>query len=133
MDRCNKPHDKPAATQRTERAQARRTRERVLADLDLAGGDARYPRDRQPAQKPYIYAPAMPSLDLIQHIRVRLLAWHNRRWLRALLSRDDHVLAGFGFGRAELQWALRLPKEMDANEALRHKRRHRANASQPTD
>lgn len=130
MEKGNNQDDKPAATQFAEREQARRMRESVLAGLELADGDARYPRDRQPAQRPYIYAPAMPSLGLICHIRVRLLAWRNRRWLRALLARDDDVLADFGFGRAELQWALRLPKEMDATEALRHERRHQANTSQ---
>lgn len=60
----------------------------------------------------------MPPLKVIAALRQRLHARRERRWIRELLTYDDHLLTDLGFSRETLLWALKLPPGVNAAAIL---------------
>lgn len=90
----------------------------MRADKDLT----LFPLDRRLPAPPRIAMPAMPPLLLIALFQRSWAAWTSRRWIRQQVRQGDKELDTSGLVREDLKWALGLPHEIDAVEALRQKR-----------
>ena len=70
--------------------------------------------ERQHAALERLYMPAMPPLWLFALIGRAVRRWRERRAIRALLKRDDHILCDLGHSRARLRQRLHEPGPHDA-------------------
>ena len=103
-----------------------------MSDLDQE--DLSRVQRNGPYPLPDLYMPAMPPLGLI-HTVERWVALYRRRrrfqrHVRPLLAQSDRILADMGCGRDDIVWALRLPLEVDAQQALHERRKRRGEADQ---
>ena len=125
MTRRNACQDAPLQPRIQDIQQVQRAREDRGASLSTLDTDPLFPRSRRMPDAPYLAMPAMPPINALARVRVRLDVWRRRAWIRALLRESEArlaCLACLGFRRSELAWALRLPHTVDATEALRHRR-----------
>ncbi|REC94982.1 hypothetical protein [Kushneria indalinina] len=87
-------------------------------EMTRAALDRLYPDVLRQPTRPELTMPAMPPIGLMSSLKRRFLTWHERRWMRQLLTHDDQTLADLGFRRAELLRAVQSPLTMDATEVL---------------
>lgn len=69
-----------------------------------------------------LYMPATPPLAFMAKLEFWLKIFRRRRHFRRLfmplLREEDLILSDIGFNRTDIQWALKLPLEVDALKAL---------------